>query len=186
MGVAVSMAPPLRSFWVNGRAVVGAKWHLRHATRVGARVRVFGHPSVQNEGTLIIGDRVRLISTIATLEISVGPDGTLEIGDQAFINYGSSIGATKLVRIGPRCNIGSHVMMIDNDFHRLEPERRLELPPSAPIVLEENVWLGSRVIVLRGVTIGAHSVVGAGSIVVGDVPARSLAVGVPARVIRSL
>jgi len=180
------MALPLHSLWVNGRAVVGAKWYLRHATRIGERVRVFGHPAIENAGTLIIGDRVRLISTIATLEISVGPAGTLDIGDQVFVNYGTSIGATELVRIGPRCNIGSHVMMIDNDFHRLEPERRLELPPSAPIVLEENVWLGSRVIVLRGVTIGAHSVVGAGSIVVDDVPARSLAVGVPARVIRSL
>ena len=56
----------------------------------------------------------------------------------------------------------------------------------APIVLEENVWLGSRVIVLRGVTIGAHSVIGAGSVVVNDVPARSVAVGVPARVVRAL
>ena len=182
----MAIARDFGSAWVNGRGVLGAKWYLRHATRVGSRVRVFGRAAIENRGTLIIGDRVRLVSTIATLEISVGPEGTLEIGDRVFINYGSSIGATKHVRIGPRCNIGSHVMMIDNDFHRLEPERRLELPPSAPIVLEENVWLGSRVIVLRGVTIGAHSVVGAGSIVVDDVPARSLAVGVPARVIRSL
>ena len=180
------MVSELNSIWVNGRAVLGAKWYLRHATRVGTRVRVFGTPVIQNSGTLVVGDRVRLISTIATLEVSIGPEGTLEIGDQTFINYGTSIGATKHVRIGPRCNIGSHVMMIDNDFHRLEPERRLEVPPSAPIVLEENVWLGSRVIVLRGVTIGAHSAIGAGSVVVDDVPSRSLAVGVPARVIRSL
>src|SRR5438045_599261 len=118
------MSSPLHSVWVNGRAVVGAKWYLRHATEVGARVRVFGHPSVENAGRLVIGERVRLISTIATLEISVGREGTLEIGDHCFINYGTSIGATKLVRIGPRCNIGSYVMMMDNDFHRLEPERR--------------------------------------------------------------
>src|ERR1041385_1563362 len=176
------MVSELNSIWVNGRAVLGAKWFLRHATRVGARVRVFGTPVIQNSGTLVVGDRVRLISTIATLEVSIGPEGTLEIGDQTFINYGTSIGATKHVRIGPRCNIGSHVMMIDNDFHRLEPERRPEVPPSGPIVLEENVWLGSRVIVLRGVTIGAHSAIGAGSVVVDDVPSRSLAVGVPARV----
>jgi maltose O-acetyltransferase len=76
--------------------------------------------------------------------------------------------------------------MMDNDFHRLEPERRDEIPPSAPIVLEEGVWLGVRVIVLRGVTIGAGSVVGAGSIVVRDVPPRSLAAGAPAKVIRTL
>jgi maltose O-acetyltransferase len=176
----------LRTVLTNGPAVLGAKWYLRKATSVGSRVRVFGRPFVENSGTLIIGDRVRLISTIATIEIAVSAGGRLEIGERTYVNYGTSIGATKLVQIGPRCNIGSHVMMIDNDFHSLEPERRNELPPSAPIVLEENVWLGSRVIVLRGVTIGAHSVVGAGSVVVSDVPPRSVAVGVPARIVRSL
>jgi maltose O-acetyltransferase len=76
--------------------------------------------------------------------------------------------------------------MMDNDFHRLEPERRDERPPSAPIVLEENVWLGVRAIVLRGVTVGAGSVVAAGSVVSRDVPPRVLVGGVPARVIRQL
>jgi maltose O-acetyltransferase len=75
---------------------------------------------------------------------------------------------------------------MDNDFHRLEPERRDERPLSAPIILEENVWLGARVIVLRGVTIGAGSAIGAGSVVTRDIPPRSLAVGAPAKVIRSL
>jgi maltose O-acetyltransferase len=68
----------------------------------------------------------------------------------------------------------------------MEPERRNEMPASAPIVLEENVWIGIRAIVLRGVTIGQGSVIGAGSVVVNDVPPRSLAAGVPARVIRTL
>jgi maltose O-acetyltransferase len=75
---------------------------------------------------------------------------------------------------------------MDNDFHRLEPERRQEKPPSSPIILEENVWLGARVIVLPGVTIGAGTVVGAGSVVTRSIPSRSVAVGVPARVVKSL
>lgn len=76
--------------------------------------------------------------------------------------------------------------MMDNDFHSLKPERRTEQPDSAPIILEENVWIGARVIVLRSVTIGRGSVVGAGSIVNRDISPRSLAVGVSARVIRKL
>jgi maltose O-acetyltransferase len=56
----------------------------------------------------------------------------------------------------------------------------------APVILEENVWLGARVIVLPGVTIGAGSVIGASSVVIDDVPPRCLAVGLPARVIRQL
>lgn len=176
----------VRHIWQNGWAVLRARWYLRHATHVGARVRLWGKPSIQNAGTMSIGDRVRLVSTIATLELVAEPSATLEIGESAFINYGSSIAATQLVRIGPRCTIGTYVIMMDNDYHRLEPEWRDERPPSAPIILEENVWLGARVIVLRGVTIGTGSVIGAGSVVVQDIPPRSVAAGVPARVIRHL
>lgn len=127
-----------------------------------------------------------LVSTITPLELIAEEDGTLEIGERAFINYGCSIYASELVRIGPRCKLGTYVIMMDNDFHTVEPERRNEKPSSAPIVLEENVWLGARVTVLRGVTVGAGSVVGAGAVVTRDIPPRSLAVGVPARVIRKL
>jgi acetyltransferase-like isoleucine patch superfamily enzyme len=149
-------------------------------------VRVWGAPSVSNHGTFIVGDRARLVSTMATLEIGVGSGGVLEIGEGVFVNYGCSIAATKSVRIGAQSTIGPHVIMMDNDFHRLEPERRNETPPSAPIVLEANVWLAARVIVLRGVTIGAGSAIGAGSVVAGDIPPRTVAAGVPARVIRSI
>jgi acetyltransferase-like isoleucine patch superfamily enzyme len=177
----------LGSMWNSGCAVLRARWYLRHATRLGKNVRVWGRPFIHhNGGQMLIGDRVRLVSHVAALELGVSSGGTLDIGESTYINYGSSIAASKLVRIGPRCNIGSHVMIIDNDFHRLEPERRNERPESAPIVLGENVWLGSRVIVLPGVTIGADSVVGAGSVVTKDVPPRTLAAGVPARVIRQL
>lgn len=170
----------------NGCAVLGARWYLRNASRLGSRARVWGHPSIRNHGSLVIGERVRLVSTIAKLEMSVGEGGTLEIGDNVFINYGCSIAATHRVLISSHCAIGTYVIMMDNDFHRVEPERRFETPPSSPIVLEENVWLGARVIVLRGVTIGKGSVIGAGSVVAHDIPPRSFAAGMPAKVIRNL
>ncbi|MGQ9529396.1 acyltransferase [Chloroflexus sp.] len=166
-------------------AVLRARWYLRSAT-LGPRVRLWGRPAISNHGQLIIGERARLVSTIVPLELAVAHGARLEIGQGAFINYGCSIAATELVRIGPRCNIGTYAMIMDNDFHRLEPERRQERPPSAPIILEENVWLGGRVTVLSGVTIGTGSVVGAGSVVTKSIPPRSLAAGVPARVIRQL
>jgi acetyltransferase-like isoleucine patch superfamily enzyme len=104
----------------------------------------------------------------------------LEIGEATSINYGTSIAAPESVRIGPRCNIGTYVIIMESDFHRLEPERRNEHPESRPIVLEGNVWLGARVIVLGGVTIGAVSVVVAGLVVTHDIPPRSVAVGMTA------
>jgi maltose O-acetyltransferase len=175
----------LASDWHNACGLLQAAWHLRGATQKAANVRLWGRPLIHNHGRLIIGDRVRLVSTVVPIELTVA-SGTLEIQDRVFINYGCSIGTRELVRIGQDCAIGSYVMIIDNSFHRLEPERRNELPESAPVILEQNVWLGTRVIVLPGVTIGSGSVVGAGSVVTRDIPPRSLAVGSPARVVRSL
>jgi maltose O-acetyltransferase len=166
--------------------VLRAQLYLRGATQVAKTVRLHGRPFVRNPGTMIIRDRARLMSVVATLELATGPNGTIDIGERVFLNHGCSLGADLLVRIGPRCQIGPHCMLMDNDFHRLEPERRLERPESSPIVLEENVWLGARVIVLKGVTIGAGSVIAAGSIVTTDIPERVLAAGTPARVIRSV
>jgi maltose O-acetyltransferase len=167
-------------------AVLRARYYLRAARTMGPHVRLWGVPAVKVEGTLLLGDRVRLASTISTLELSVGPAGTLEIGDRVLINHGCSIGATKLVRIGERCNIGSQAILIDNAFHELDPARRDEQPEPQPVILEPNVWLAARVIVLPGVTIGRNSVVGAGSVVTRDIPADVLAAGIPAKVIRPL
>jgi acetyltransferase-like isoleucine patch superfamily enzyme len=167
-------------------AELRARVYLRSAESLGSRVRLWGVPAVRNEGRLLIGDRVRISSTIATFELGVGPYGTLQIGSNVLINYGCSFGATKLVRIGDRCNIGTHCILIDNAFHELDPDRRDVLPESEPVILERNVWLASRVIVLPGVTIGENSVVGAGSVVTKDIPPNVLAAGVPARVLRPI
>ena len=138
------------------------------------------------EGELILGERVRFVGHIVPVEISVERDATLVIGDRTFINYGVSIGATKSVTIGADCDLGPYVNIVDSHFHRLEPERRGERPDPTPVVIGDNVWLGARVIVLPGVTIGDGAVVGAGSVVTRDVPSRSLAVGSPAKVVRAL
>lgn len=153
---------------------------------MGPRVRVWGSPIILNEGRMLIGNRVRLRSTAAAIEIGVGVGALLEIGDNVLINYGCSVGVTKHIRIGNRANIGTHVTLIDNSFHEIDPAKRNEAPPSAPVILEENVWLATRVIVLPGVTIGANSVVGAGSVVTHDIPPNVLAAGSPAKVIRSI
>ena len=180
------MALDPRYVWDNGRAVINARWSLRHADHVGTRVRVRGRPAVTNLGRMVIGERVQLVSTIATLELVADEGGLLDIGERTLVNFGSSLVATELVRIGAHCHIGPYTMMLDNDFHRIEPERRLERPPSKPIVVEDNVWIGARVIVLAGVTVGQDSCVGAGSVVTSDVPPRTLVAGVPARVLREL
>ncbi len=180
------MAISPRYVWDNGWSVARARWYLRHADEVGTRVRLGGRPAVTNHGRMIIGERVQLVSTIATLELVADEGGLLEIGPRSLVNFGCSLVATKHVSIGAHCHIGPYTMMLDNDFHRVEPERRLERPESKPIIVEENVWIGARVILMSGVTVGKDACIGAGSVVTSDVPPRTLAAGVPARVIREL
>jgi maltose O-acetyltransferase len=161
---------------------LNARWYLRSATWKGRRVTLRGRPSIVNQGTMILGERVRLVSTIATLELVTLPEGILEIGNNVFINFGSSIVAATHVKIGDDCLIGTHVSVMDCDFHRVEDKswdtsgRR--------VVLEDRVWLGNRSIVLKGVTIGHDAVVAAGSVVTRDVPPRTVVAGVPAQVVR--
>ena len=176
----------MRAAREHGPSVIRAYLYLRAADSVGRRVRLQGRPMIVNRGRMVIGNRVQLRSVVAMLEMTTEPGGLLEIGDRVFINAGCSIAATKLVRIGDECAIGPHCMLLDNAYHHVEPERRLERPESSPIILERNVWLGPRVIVLPGVTIGADSCVAAASVVTQDVPPRTLVGGVPARVLRSL
>ena len=151
-------------------------------TRMGRRVTLRGRPAVANDGTLTIGDRVRLVSTVATLELVTLPGGHLEIGDNVFINYGSSLVASNHVKIGNDCLIGTHVMVMDCDFHRVED--KAWDTTGMPIIVEDRVWLGNRSIILKGVTIGHDAVVAAGSVVTHDVPPRTVVAGVPAKVVR--
>ncbi len=180
------MSSLVRDARLHGPAVIRARWHLRSATSVGPKVRLYGKPLISNRGEMVIEERVRLSAAAATLELVTEPGGRLVIEAGTFINYGTSISASLLVQIGADTQIGTHCMLIDNAFHHVEPERRNERPESQAIILGRNVWLGARVIVLPGVTIGADSVVAAGSVVTKDVPPRTLVGGVPARIIREL
>jgi len=161
---------------------LNARWHLRSAASTGRRVTLRGRPSVVNHGTMIVGERVRLVSTVATLELVTLDGGTLEIGDNVFINFGSSIVAARQVTIGNDCLIGTHVSIMDCDFHRVE-DKSWDTS-GQPVILGDRVWLGNRSIVLKGVTIGHDAVVAAGSVVTRDVPPRTVVAGVPARVVR--
>jgi acetyltransferase-like isoleucine patch superfamily enzyme len=179
---------PLNRLWAaRGRlSMIGpalnASWYLRLVTRRGRRITLRGRPQIVNEGTMTIGERVRLVSTIATLELVTLPGGHLEIGSNVFINYGSSLVAARHLKVGDDCLIGTHVMVMDCDFHRVED--KAWDTSGEPVILEERVWLGNRSMVLKGVTIGHDAVVAAGSVVTRDVPPRTVVAGVPAHVIR--
>ncbi len=163
--------------------VLRAKWDLRHCDHVGPRARLEGRALVRNLGRITIGERLLMYGGTVRCELVTNPRGAIEIGDRVFINYGVSISAHRLVKIGNRCQIGNYSLLMDNDYHQIGAQHKTGV--SQPIILEDDVWLGARVIVLKGVTIGQGAVIGAGSVVTRDIPPRSVAVGSPARVVKT-
>lgn len=108
------------------------------------------------------------------------------VQDRVFIGCGCEFNIRKSIDIGNDCLISSGCKFIDHDHGIADIEHPINQQPGIelPIVLEENVWLGVNVVVLKGVTIGRGSVVGAGSVVTKSIPANEIWVGIPARKIR--
>ena len=112
----------------------------------------------------------------------------LEIGDD-FGMTGGSIVAAQRIAIGSRVAVGANTTIIDTDFHPLHPAERCLHPQdakTAPVVIEDDVFVGMNCLILKGVTIGRGSVVGAGSVVTRDVPSGSIVAGNPAHVVATL
>jgi maltose O-acetyltransferase len=108
------------------------------------------------------------------------------VGAGTFVNFGLVALDVAPIHIGDDVQIGPYVQLL-TPTHPLEPEqRRAKWEAAEPIEIGDNVWLGGGVIVCPGVTIGANTVVGAGAVVTSELPAGVLAVGAPARVVRTL
>lgn len=119
-------------------------------------------------------------------------DFVLKIGNKVQVNDYVHIGAVNKIIIGNNVLIASKVFISDHNhgyYHGLSqssPDMAPEIRPiqSLPVFIEDNVWLGEQVSVLPGVTIGKGSIIGANSVVSKSIPAYSIAVGVPARIIK--
>lgn len=167
-----------------GLQIINAQLHRRRRIRIPRSVRLRGRAWIGGGGRITLGERVRINGDTVRVELVAWPRGHLSIGEGTCINYGTTISAHQSVYIGRDSMIGQYAIINDNDYHDLE--HRYQTPPSQPVVLEDRVWLGARVIVLPGVRIGHDSVISAGSVVTRDIPAGCIAAGHPARVVRRL
>lgn len=114
------------------------------------------------------------------------PASRISLGDSTVLSNNVTIIAVESVEIGPRCQIGDHTLIFDSDFHHSDSTRRnAPNPPTARVSIEQDVWIGSRVTILKGVRIGARSIIAAGAVVTSSIPPDSIAAGVPAKVIKS-
>jgi acetyltransferase-like isoleucine patch superfamily enzyme len=102
---------------------------------------------------------------------------------------GGTICAAERIKIGTDVTIGANCTIIDTDFHPLDPEIRHQSPqaaPTAPITIEDDVFIGMNCIILKGVNIGRSSVIGAGSVVTRDVSSGVIVAGNPVKLVRHL
>jgi len=113
---------------------------------------------------------------------------SIEIEDGVWINNNAVIIAERAtIRIGADTLIGTEFTVYDSDFHDLHPDHRMSgMHESIPVNIGKNVFIGSRVMVLKGVNIGDNCVIASGSVVTNSVPANNIAGGVPARIIGTL
>jgi acetyltransferase-like isoleucine patch superfamily enzyme len=161
--------------------------------------RLHGMPIIQRhrQSRMRIGNGMGLRSAVRSNPL--GPNrpvilctwqagAVLEIGEN-FAMTGGTICAAEHIQIGNNVIVGANTTIIDTDFHPLDPvERRLHPAhaKTAPVIIEDDVFIGMNCLILKGVTIGSSSVIGAGSVVTQDVSRNTIVAGNPARLISHL
>lgn len=157
---------------------------------LGRGTRILGHRHIRIEGQFAAmgRNRIEAIDVHGTQRF----EPTLVFGDKVTMEYDCHIASCYCVEIHDRVLIASRVYISDHS-HGGTTSADLLLPPNdrpiqskGSVVIEAEVWLGEGVCVLPGVRIGRSSIIGANSVVTRDIPPRSVAVGAPARVIRTL
>ena len=172
----------------------------------GKNLQVFNKIDVRGKGKIIIGDDLLFTSGDDLNPLCRNIRGMLFTSTHGEILMGNKVGissaslwASKKITIGNNVNIGADSLIIDTDAHPHHYLKRRrdyvstmdkcayeEVIPSSPIVIDDDVWIGARCQILKGVHIGARSIIAAGSVVVKDVPADCIAGGNPCKVIKSL
>ena len=157
--------------------------------KVGKNLMVFGNFMLEGNGDVYIGDNCTIHNNVA---IFVGrhiiPGAEIRIGDNCNIAHGVCLDAAKSITIGNNCMIAGGTIILDNDSHPLSVQARrngdrLDVDTIKPVVIEDDVWIGERCVIMKGVTIGRGSIVSAGSVVVRSIEPMKIAMGVPARVV---
>lgn len=166
------------------RLAVTAKIYLRKCNSVKKHARTLKRPYIENMGRIEIGKNFNLNSRNVQSDLVTGPEGLIRIGNDVNINFGTSIVARKLVKIGDHVRIGNYSLIFDSNMH--VQGSRFAWAPGEPILIEDDVWIAARSIILKGSLIGRGSIIAAGSVVSGIIPPYVVAGGVPARIIRFL
>lgn len=185
-----------RPYWIKKLYLILRSWYTGHflapaCAALGSHTTVMKPWYVSVSGPNVrIGRCVTIIGEVdSRVKIGVwGREegaGRIDIGDYVLISPGTRISAGDAVTVGNAVMMAHGVYITDSDWHGLY-DRTARDPEPRPVVIGDNVWLGDRCTILKGVTIGANSVVGAGAVVSRNVPANVVVAGNPAQIVREL
>ena len=186
-----------RQFWIVSWNVLKSKLYceqlIRFRCTVGRNVRLDGDvPYIYGYGRIQLGDNVRIGNRNTwVVGIKVYDDPVLAVGDNTTFGYMNMISVAQRVTIGRNCLFAGEVKIFDNNSHPLDPVKRrehavLDRQAIAPVVIEDDVWVGTNCLIMKGVTIGKGAVIAAGAVVTKDVPPYCIAGGNPARVLKTI
>lgn len=164
---------------IGNNAIVENRGYFQFGLRKGLKPStIAGSLKLENNSKLVIDGTVQAGPGVRLLVLE---QAIVEL-DDVFINSDSSITCSKHIKIGKDTAIGCNVEILDSDFHSIVRE---DFEKSKPIVIGSHVWIGSRAIILKGVTIGSGSIVACGAVVTRNVPENTLVAGVPAKVVKT-
>jgi acetyltransferase-like isoleucine patch superfamily enzyme len=146
-----------------------------------------------NPEMIKIGDGTRIDGILMVWK----KQGEIIIGRNTYIGLGSRVWSAKKITIGNNVQLAHNVNIFDSNIHSLDPSIRLieylnhyenvnsDLKEQE-VIIEDNVWLGTNVVILKGVSVGKNSIVGAGTIITKDIPPNCIVAGNPPKIIRTI
>lgn len=149
-----------------------------------------GSQNISIGQNVYIGSRVQLTAWNKVNNLSYHP--TISIGNNTSIGDESQITCINNITIGNGVLTGKKILITDNSHGLLDNENLNTIPikrkmySKGPVIIQDNVWIGEKATILPGVTIGEGAIIGANSVVTKDVPAKSLVVGCPAKIVKTL
>jgi acetyltransferase-like isoleucine patch superfamily enzyme len=158
-----------------------------------ARRRAFARwPLHGNVLELLLSGRLELGEGVLfepNVWLTASPEARIRIGEGTFLNLGVQVAAKELVEIGAHCMFANGCFVTDADHRFDDPDKPVPwqgFTSKGPTRVGDNVWCGANVVITSGVTVGERCVIGANSVVNRDLPAFSVAAGVPAKVIKTI
>lgn len=142
-------------------------FHFKFVNYISPKV----HIDIQDKGKIWLGEKCNILENNF---IGVREKGIIIIDNQTFLNRNCQVIAHNKINIGKNVCIGPNTIIMDHDhlFSRCGVEKKKF--KSKPIIIEDNVWIGANVVILKGVTIGKNSVISAGAVVTKNVPDNSI------------